>query len=147
MSVKNRIYKKKGIWYFDDYFSYITSITDLIPKDVVSFIANPKFYLLGSDSLYDAIVDRFELTYNKKSHLPILSIKFIGAYEHNYIFRFGDIKNIVFPNDSDGLFDNELLIHQFHIRKNGIFQYEFLFSNNAKIKILFGKISIKVETK
>lgn len=147
MRANNRIFKKKGIWYFDDYFQYIKSITDLIPQNVVNFIANPQFYLFGSDGLYDAIVDKFELTYNKKSHLPILSMKFKGAYENNYIFRFGDIKSIVFPNDTEGLFDNELLIHQFHIRPNGIFQYEFIFSNCAKIRILFSKISIKVETK
>ena len=113
----------------------------------MNFIANPQFYCFGSESLYDAMVDKFELTYNKKAHLPILSIKFVGAYKYNYIFKFGGIKSIVFPKDTEGLFEHELLIHQFHIRRNGIFQYEFIFSNNAKINILFRKITINIETK
>ena len=145
--MNSKIYKKGGIWYFDDYFHYITSVTELIPKNVVNFIANPQFYSFGSESLYDAMVDKFELTYNKKTHLPVLSIKFVGAYKHDYIFKFGDIKSIVFPKDAEGLFEHEVLIHQFHIRRNGIFQYEFIFSSNAKLKILFRKITIKVETK
>ena len=145
--IGSKIYKKNGIWYFDDYFHYITSIIDLIPKNIVNFIANPQFYYFGCESLYDAMVDKFELTYNKKTHLPVLSIRFVGAYKHNYIFKFGDIKSIVFPKDTEGLFEHELLIHQFHIRRDGIFQYEFIFSSNAKLKILFRKLSINVETK
>ena len=145
--MNSKIYRKKGVWYFDDYFHYITSIIELIPKNIVNFIANPQFYCFGSESLYDAMVDKFELTYNKKTHLPVLSIKFVGAYKYNYIFKFGDIKSIVFPKDTEGLFEHELLIHQFHIRRNGIFQYEFIFSNRAKIKILFTKITINIETK
>ena len=39
------------------------------------------------------------------------------------------------------------LIHHFHIRENGLFKYEFIFSNNAKLIILFRKLSIDVETK
>ena len=74
-------------------------------------------------------------------------MKFIGAYKHNYIFKFEDIKSIVFPNNTKGLFEHELLIHQFHLSRNGILQYEFIFSNNAKLKISFRKLSINVETK
>ena len=145
--MNDKIYKRKGIWYFDDYFNYISSIRELIPKNIVNFIANPQFYSFDSKSLYDSVVDKFELKYNKKSHQTILSIKFKGAYKSNYIFKFEDIKSIVFPNDTEGLLNHELLIHQFHIRENGLFQYEFTFSNNAKLKILFGKLSIDVETK
>ena len=143
----NKIYKRKGIWYFEDYFNYISSIRELIPKNIVNFIANPQFYNFGDESLYDSVVDKFELKYNKKSHQTILSIKFKGAYGSNYIFKFKDIKSIVFPNDTEGLLNHELLIHQFHLRGNGILQYEFIFSNNAKLKILFRKLSINVETK
>ena len=145
--MKDKIYKRKGIWYFDDYFNYISSIRDLIPKNIVNFIANPKFYSFDSKSLYDSVVDKFELKYNNKSHQTILSIKFKGAYKSNYIFKFEDIRSIVFPNNTKGLFEHELLIHKFHIRKNGLFQYEFTFSNNAKLKISFRKLSIDVETK
>ena len=139
----------KGIWYFDDYFNYISSIRDLIPKNIVNFIANPQFYNFDSESLYDSLINKFELKYNKKSHLTVLSVKFTSAYKYNYnyIFQFEDIKSIAFPNNTKGLFEHELLIHQFHIRENGLFQYEFTFSNNAKLKILFRKLSINVETK
>ena len=39
------------------------------------------------------------------------------------------------------------LIHHFHIRENGLFKYEFIFSNNTKLKILFRKLSINIEKK
>ncbi|MCH5239602.1 MAG: hypothetical protein J1F38_05220 [Muribaculaceae bacterium] len=143
----NKIYKRKGIWYFEDYFNYISSVIESIPKNIVNFIANPQFYNFGDESLYDSLVEKFELKYSKKSHLPILSIKFKGAYGSNYIFKFEDIRSIVFPNDTEGLLNHELLIHQFHLRGKGILQYEFIFSNNAKLKILFRKLSINVETK
>ena len=145
--MNDKIYKRKGIWYFDDYFNYISSIRELIPKNIINFIANPQFYNFGDESLYDSVVDKFELKYNKKSHQTILSIKFKGAYGSNYIFKFEDIKSIVFPNDTEGLLNHELLIHQFHLRGKGILQYEFIFSNNAKLKISFRKLSIDVETK
>ena len=145
--MNDKIYKRKGTWYFDDYFNYISSIRELIPKNIVNFIANPQFYNFGDESLYDSVVDKFELKYNKKSHQTILSIKFKGAYKYYYIFKFEDIKSIVFPNDTEGLLNHELLIHQFHLRGNGILQYEFIFSNNTKLKILFRKLSINVETK
>ncbi|MCH5243253.1 MAG: hypothetical protein J1F67_12695 [Muribaculaceae bacterium] len=144
--MNDKIYKRKGIWYFDDYFNYISSIRELIPKNIVNFIANPQFYSFDSKSLYDSVVDKFELKYNKKSHQTILSIKFKGAYKSNYIFKFEDIKSIVFPNDTEGLLNHELLIHQFYLRGNGILQYEFIFSNNAKLKILSKKLSIKEQT-
>ena len=145
--MNDKIYKRKGIWYFDDYFNYISSVIESIPKNIVNFIANPQFYNFGDESLYDSKVYKFELKYNKTTHLPTLTMKFIGAYKHNYIFKFEDIKSIVFPNNTKGLFEHELLIHQFHIRENGLFQYEFTFSNNTKLKILFRKLSINVETK
>ena len=90
--MNDKIYKRKGIWYFDDYFNYISSIRELIPKNIVNFIANPQFYNFGEESLYDSKVYKFELKYNKTTHLPTLTMKFIGAYKHNYIFKFVDIK-------------------------------------------------------
>ena len=141
--MNDKIYKRKGVWYFDDYFNYILSIKDLIPKNIVYFIANPQFYSFDSKSLYDSVIDKFEMKYNKKSHQNILSIKFKGAYGSNYIFKFEGIRSIVFPNDTEDLLNHELLIHQFHLRGNGILQYEFIFSNNAKLKIFSKRLSIK----
>ena len=89
--MNDKIYKRKGVWYFDDYFNYISSIRDLIPKNIVNFIANPQFYSFDNKSLYDSVVDKFELKYNKMSHQSILSILFKGAYKSNYIFKFEDI--------------------------------------------------------
>ena len=62
--MNDKIYKRNGIWYFDDYFNYISSVIESIPKNIINYIANPQFYNFGDESLFDSVVDKFELKYN-----------------------------------------------------------------------------------
>lgn len=139
--MKNSIYKKNKIWYFDDYFHYVTSIKHLIPKNAVEFISDPQFYLFDKSSLYDSKITTFKLTYNKKCKNTILTIKLIGAYGNIYLFKFYDVIKIILPKNDES-FDHELLIHQFHIIDDDIYQYDFLLSNNSHIKITFKNLAI-----
>ncbi|WMJ71873.1 hypothetical protein RCC89_01610 [Cytophagaceae bacterium ABcell3] len=141
----SKIYKKKGVWYFDEYFNYLEKNVNLIPPDIQDFIVDPDRYLFQDEkTLHDSYLIHFLYKINNRNSKDELLIKLKGSYD-NRIFEFS-FKNVIkleFSSSIKNFKKVDMVVHQFHILKNGSFQYEFFFVNGQTIKIVFKDIEIR----
>jgi len=142
-----KIKRKNKVWYFDDYFNHLDLNKHHIPKEIVDFVLNPNKYLLNTkDSLHDALLCELKYTFPLKRKQDTLYLKFEGSYQDRiFHFKFENISGIKYSSCVKILYKEELVVHQFSIIKENIFRYEFIFSNNHKIRIDFEKLVIMEE--
>jgi hypothetical protein len=139
------IKKKNGIWYFDDYFTYLDRCKNQIPENIRGFVLNPERYLInGKDTLYDSVLKKLRYNIGLYQKKDLLYISFWDSYQkRSIIFNFQLVSCMKLNCDIGLLRENYLLTHQFKIKSNNTFQYEFIFIDKSKIIIDFQRLSIE----
>lgn len=132
-----KIYKKDSTWYFDEYFDFLEKKQQDIPEKIREHVLNPNRYLFNTkETLHDSWLSEinYNVEFNKKK--ASLRICFLGAF-HNKLFEFyfHNVSNLKIPKKP--LIKVDLLIHQFGFENKNKFYYEFYFSNDKKIKVVF----------
>lgn len=134
-----RIYNQDGVWYFDEYFAYLSKIKKRIPSDIQRVILDEERYTLnGENTLYDSKIIEFNYSEEYKK----LTIVFLDAYyKRRYYYYFGNIEAISFSKSTLDM-SSYLLIHEFSITKRGAYRYSFLFDSGFEFSVYFSSLRI-----
>ncbi len=133
----NKIYRKDGCWFFDDYFDFMEANKSNVPESIRNEVLNPKRYMFNTpETLYDSWL------MDMKYHINILeeelefTMTFLSPFQNQlYKFQFYDVKRVRIPKKS--LIKEGLVIHQFGFHKKGRYFYEFTFSNEERVRVIF----------
>lgn len=139
--MKNRIYKRGDVWFFEDYFIYLDENRELIPDAFAKFVCDRRRYVPGEESLYNA---RF-VSLKEYPECERVVLKFRGTNNRLFTFNFKGVYLLKLGNPCDALRCRELLVHELHILRNGLFRYEFTSVTGDKIIIDFRDLGVTVK--
>ncbi len=125
----SKIYKKNGIWYFDEYFAFLERKQNKIPFGIKNIVLNPNRYLFNrKETFHDSWFMSMNYSFDINKEVSNCVFYFLSPFHDKiYEFQFCDIQKIKIPNKL--ICKTDLIIHQFSFCKD-FFQYDFLFSNS-----------------
>ncbi len=139
-----KIFKRGNTWYLDEYFAYLETKKDEIPKEIKEFILDRNRYRLDpEETLHDAWLTKLKFQLNIYRGDDKLLMEFLGPY-HDRIFKFvfSGVVNVQIKGDNQDFKESDLLMHQFSFNSKNQYLYIFVFSGGKQITITFTKLEI-----
>ena len=137
-----KIKRRGDIWYFDDYFKSLRKNENEIAKPIRQFVSDPKRYLFNTKgTLHDAVLTEFKFAILKNEDK--LTMKFLSPYrDRNFKFVFKNILAVHFKTDDKGFKNNDLIVHQFSLKRGGVYEYDFIFVSGQRMTVKFKRLEI-----
>ena len=137
-----KIKRKGGIWYFDDHFKSLRKNENEIAKPIRQFVLDPKRYLFSTkETLHDAVLTEFKFAILKNEDR--LTMKFVSPYrDRNFKFVFKNVLAVRFKTDDKSFKNNDLIVHQFSLKREGVCEYHFIFASGQRITVKFKQLEI-----
>ena len=137
-----KIKRRGDIWYFDDYFKSLRKNENEIAKPIRQFVSDPKRYLFSTkETLHDAVLTEFKFAILKNEDK--LTMKFLSPYrDRNFKFVFKNVLAIRFKTDDKSFKNNDLIVHQFSLKLEGVCEYDFIFASGQRITVKFKQLEI-----
>ena len=137
-----KIKRKGDIWYFDDYFKSLRKNENEIAKPIRQFVSDPKRYLFSTkETLHDAVLTEFKFGILKNEDR--LTMKFLSPYrDRNFKFVFKNVLAVRFKTDDKSFKNNDLIVHQISLKREGGCEYDFIFASGQRITVKFKQLEI-----
>jgi len=127
---------------FDSYFDYIAGLHGKIDEALYAFVADSGRYDLSSKgSLHDAWLRRLTLFVSEIGEHPVrqnLHIELLGPY-HDRVFHlyYDDVLSYsYFQQARRGSGQQDLLVHEFRLGRQGEFEHVFEFDDGLAISVV-----------
>ena len=70
-------------------------------------------------------------------------MKFLSPYgDRNFKFVFKNVLAVRFKTDDKSFKNNDLIVHQFSLKRGGICEYDFIFAGGQRITVKFKRLEI-----
>ena len=103
---------------------------------------DPKRYLFNAkETLHDAVLTEFKFGILKNEDR--LTMKFLSPYrDRNFKFVFKNVLAVRFKTDDKSFKNNDLIVHQFSLKREGVCEYDFIFASGQRITLKFKQLEI-----
>lgn len=70
-------------------------------------------------------------------------MKFLSPYQdRNFKFVFKNVLAVRFKTDDKSFKNNDLIVHQFSLKREGVCEYDFIFASGQRITVKFKQLEI-----
>ena len=137
-----KIKRRSNVWHFDDYFKSLRENENEIAKPIRQFVSDPKRYLFSTkETLHDAVLTEFKFAILKNEDK--LTMRFLSPYQdRNFKFVFKNVLAVHFKTDDKSFKNNDLIVHQFSLKREGVCEYDFIFASGQRIAVKFKRLEI-----